>query len=429
MVTMRRNRGGKARWFVMGVVSALVLAGCAETGQTKGGEGSGEGVKYGATKADYKAAFAKVDKIKLNTQSPAPKGSVTGKNVEAYLKAVTEWSGGKITWDIAYSNAVAPPAEIDDALTDGRLDLGQVLPIYEPSDYPATTALIDTEFVSDQSPVLGTLQSNAWPNEMAFDTPEIQKEFEDHGMKVLMPIYDSGANVLFCGKDQRDLASLKGAEIGSGGRSQSAEIKGLGASPASVPYTELFESLQRGAVDCTVSSMTVGVLGGFISAAPNIVVDTDAGFSLAPGSMAISKSTWDSLPLVAQQLLWDRMDVFVKSNIEDKIWPNIVAAAKKAKASGGGIKSFKPDAAKAINKANDKILKESRSTKAIADGDKFVDGVTSSASSWKATLEKLGYKKTTDYNAFAESYEKGKIDVDPYVKKVFEKIVLPHRPS
>lgn len=429
MITMRRIGGGKARWLVMGVASALVLAGCAETGQSKGGAGSAEGVKYGATKADYKAAFAKVKKIKLNTQSPAPKGSATGKNVEEYLKAVTEWSGGKITWDVAYSNAVAPPPEVDNALTDGRLDMGQVLPIYEPSDYPANTALIDTEFVSDQSPVVGTLQGNAWPNQVSFDTPEIQKEFEDHGMKVLMPVYDSGANVLFCGKDQRDLKSLKGAEIGSAGRSQSAEIKGLGASPVSVPYTELFESLQRGAVDCTVSSVTVGVLGGFISAAPHMVVDTNAGFSLAPGSMAMSKTTWDSLPLVAKQLLWDRMDVFMKSNIEDKIWPNIVAAAKKAKASGGGFKTFAPDAAKAINKANAGILKKSRSTKAVKDGDTFVDGVTSAASSWKKTVEGLGYEKTDDYGAFAASYKAGKIDLDPYVKKVFEKIFLPHRPS
>jgi TRAP-type C4-dicarboxylate transport system substrate-binding protein len=429
MITVRRKRAIQTCSLALGVVSALLLAGCAENGTSSAAGGTGQGVNNGATMEEYKAAFADVDPITLNTQSPAPKGSATGKNVEKYLDAVTKWSDGKITFKVAYANAVAPPTESDNALLDGRLDLAQVLPLYEPAEFPANAALIEAGFISDQSAVVGNLQSNAWPNQVAFGTAEIEKEFEDHGMKVLLPVYNSGANVLFCANSRLDLASLKGVEVASGGQAQSNQVKALGGSPSSVAYPEIFESLQRGVVDCTVSSMTVGVLGGFVSVAPHLVVDTNAGFALAPGAMAMSKDKWDTLPLVAQQLLWDRLDVFLRSNIEDKIWPNIVDAAKQAKAAGGGIEGFAPDAAKAINDANDKMLADLRGTKAVADGNKLVDDAKAASDAWLKTVRSLGFEDAGDYNGFAASYRPGQIDLDPYVKKVYDEIFLPHRPS
>ncbi len=38
----------------------------------------------------------------------------------------------------------------------------------------------------------------------------------------------------------------------------------------------------------------------------------------------MSSQAWDSLPpLVAQQLLWDSLTVYLESNIEDKILPTL----------------------------------------------------------------------------------------------------------
>jgi TRAP-type C4-dicarboxylate transport system substrate-binding protein len=427
-MTLHGNRGLKAASVALGLATSMSLAACAQGGAS-GASGGGEGVPYGASKAEYKKAFADVQPIELETQTPAPKGSVTGKNMEEYFRAVTAWSGGKITWQIAYSSAIAGPTEEDDALVDGRLDLSSVLPIYEPSEYPANAALIEAGFISDQTPVVGALQSNAWPNQVAFQTPDIEAEYEDHGMKVLMPIYNSGANVLFCSEPRTSLSAIDGAEVASGGEAQSAEIEALGGSAATVEYTELFESLERGVVDCSVSSPTVGVLGGFIPAAPHITVDANAGFALAPGAIAMSKSTWDSLPLVAQQLLWDRLDVFMASNIEDKIWPNYVDAVNQALKAGGEVNTFAPDAARAINQANADMLADIRKTDAVADGNKLVDDSTAAAEEWKKSIEGLGYSGTADYEEFASSYEPGKISLDAYVKQVYKEIFLPQRPS
>lgn len=424
--------GGKRfRWgatLVAMVTAGAALAGCAEdTGASSGG--GGEGLEAGASKEEFQEAFADIDPIEIRTQSPAPKGSATGANVERYLEAVTEWSDGKITFEVAYANGAAEPIEADDALVDGRLDLAQVLPIYEPSEYPAMTALIETGFVSSQTAVLGTLQSNAWPNEVAFGNDKILEEFDAHGMVPLVPVYNSGSLGLFCSSERSDLASLKGATSSSSGSAQTAELSALGVEPTSIAYTELFESLQRGVVDCAVTAPTVGVLGGFLSEAPYGVIDPSAGFALAPGAMAFSKTTWETLPLVAQQLFWDRIDVFMASNIEEKIWPNNVEAVSIVKANGGGIVEFEDDARQALVDANEELLDAIRDTDAAGDGGAFVDGVLASATDWENRLADLGYADEVGYNEFDDWYAGADLDLASYTEAVMGEIFASRRPE
>src|SRR5690625_4912677 len=305
---------GKTPWSRVRNASAVLLAavlsiaGCAGDAQSRTGAVGGQdvaGLPFGSTKEDYIAAFEDLDSITLHAQTPAPQGSPTGRHMESYLAKVEEWSGGKISFEIGYSNAIADPAEIDEALVDGRLDVAQPLPIYKPSEFPATNALIHAGVFNQGTAVTGALQSNAWPNELALNTPEIMAEWEKAGLVPLVPIFNSGANALLCSSPHTSLGHMEGTTTSAGGTIQSQQVDALGASPVSVAYTELFESLQRGVVSCTVASQTVSLLGGYLPEAPYMTIDPEAAFADAPGALAVSKSTWDSLPLMAQQLLWD----------------------------------------------------------------------------------------------------------------------------
>src|SRR5690625_1371337 len=343
----------------LALTSALALSAC--SGATDGSQSNGDqggGVPVGSTQEDYIAAFEDVDPITLHTQTPAPQGSTTSMNMENYVQQVEEWSDGKITFEIGYSNAIADPADIDDALADGRLDLGQVLPIYEPSDYPATTALIEAGVLNDGSAVAGVLQSNAWPNEVAFNTPEIMDEWDQAGLIPLVPVFNSGTNALFCSSPHTSQEDLEGTTVSAGGTIQSQQVEALGGSPVSIAYTELFESLQRGVVSCAVSSQTVALLGGFLPEAPYATMDTDATFADAPGGLAFSKATWETLPLPAQQLFWDSLDVFIGQNITSKIWPNTAEADTMIQDAGGEVSALDPDARQAILDTNEGVLDE-----------------------------------------------------------------------
>src|SRR5690606_1686840 len=138
---------------------------CAEEGSAS--QSGGDGVAFGASKEDHQAAFADIDPIELYTQSPAVKGPPVGKNFEDYFAAVEEWSDGKITFDISWANATAAPTEVDDALADGRLDVGSVMAGYEPDIYPTYSALSDTSYMGNGSPMEMVMASHGYITEIA----------------------------------------------------------------------------------------------------------------------------------------------------------------------------------------------------------------------------------------------------------------------
>ncbi|MGN0125432.1 MAG: TRAP transporter substrate-binding protein DctP [Rhodococcus sp. (in: high G+C Gram-positive bacteria)] len=415
---------------VLVAASALLLAGCAESSSGGGGgNGGGEGVEYGATMEQYQAAFEDVDPIVLNTQSPSTKGSTGGAFLDAYTQAVEEWSGGKITFDIAYSDAIAKSTEIDNAVVDGRLDIGQVLAVYEPQEFPATSALLDASVLSDQSVVTGALQSNAWPAEVALSTPEIVSEFENKGLKLMLPAYNAGMNALFCSEPRTSLPDYAGRSVSVGSTAGNQQVSALGSTPTSVAYTEAYEALQRGVIDCSMLSPAAAQIGGIIEVAPQTVIDPDAGLAVPTGNMVMNLDVWESLPLVAQQLMWDRLDAFVTGSIQGKIWPVTVESVREIQQYGGTIKPFDDDARKSVQDANNRIVDAIAGNTGIDDGDAFVTTIRESADKWSAIVEELGYTNETDYNGFADWYSPEKLDIEPYVQRVYEEIFLQYRPS
>lgn len=418
------------RAVVLLAASALLLAGCAE-GASGSGESLSGGVEYGATMEEYRAAFEGIEPIVLNAQSPNAKGSEAGRYIERYFEAVDQWSGGTLTFDVAYSSAIAAPTDADNALADGRLDYAQVFPMYEAQEYPATSLLGQSALIADSSPVSGSLATAAWPNEVAFATPEVLAEFEDADMKALVPYVVPGPFGLYCSNDHTDLASLNGAMVGVGIGPQTTQFHQLGATPVSVPYAETYESLQRGVVQCIVSSGNGAVNGGITEVASHLVMNSSEAFAPVSGAMAMSLQTWESLPLVAQQLLWDRLDVFVAEQMRTT-WDTAALAGQEVIERGGSITEFEPDALEALSEANNSIFEELALSPAVDDGAAFVDSARASRNNWSESIASTGIAadaQNVDHASFPAWYSPDKIDLEPYATAVYEQIYLPHRPS
>ena len=205
---------------------AAVLVGCAEGGG--GAQSGGAGLPYGSSKADYQAAFADIEPIEIVFQSSSAKGALSGRKFEDYAAAVTDWSGGKVTFDMQYSNSVAPATEVDNALADGRLDMGSPLPVYEPSEYPANDAYISSMVLGSQTPVAGLLQTQGWISEVGYQSEDVVGELEGNGMHVLLPAFSAGSTGLLC-SDKRDTQeAIAGAQVGITSTSQGEQVKALG---------------------------------------------------------------------------------------------------------------------------------------------------------------------------------------------------------
>lgn len=405
--------------------AVMVLGSCATTTEASAG---GPGIDYDTPIEDYQRAFEDIEPLHLYAQTPGPQGSFVSDKMEIYYNAVTEWSGGKITFDIFYANAIAGATEIDDALGDGRTDIDGFAPASQPAEYPAVNTLINASFLGDMSPVAGILQSHAWLLEASYATDDVTQEFADNDMHLLMPSYNGGGMALLCAEPARTLDQLRGRQIAAAGRTQGAQIAGLGAVPVSASYAELYESLQRGVVDCTATSIQNAVLGGYLGITPEVVIDPDAGFSLTFGSVALNQNRWERLPLLVQQLLFDRLDVFIETNIRTS-WDAMVQGVNTIRNAGGTITEFGPDARERLQSVNQRELELLKQSRGFEDPRTAITEWTDTAAEWSTTVRELGYDENMTYTEFADFYDDDAIDLKPYVDALFEEILLQHRPT
>lgn len=416
--------GKWTRMIVAGSSATLMLglAACSSGGGSA--NGGGDPVEYGASADEWAAAFEDVDEIEIRTQSSAPKGSPSGADWEAFMAEVTEASGGKITFDVGYANAYAPPTEAFMALTDGRLDLAQLVPQYAAQDFPITNALVGAGVLSDQSIIEGTVSGNVWPLAAAFETG-VDDEFSDYGIHMLVPYYNTGAGALFCRDQVTGLDDLKGLVVAASGAIQSEQLKALGATTTSITYPEFYESLQRGAVDCAQTTATAGLLASLDEVAPHVVID-DEGFVPGAGAIGFSEDVWSDLPLPAQQLIWDKLATFVGSNPE-KVWGNYSALAGRVAEHDGSIASFDDDAREALASARESIWAD------IVDeqGDDFGTNVEAAVEKWQKAVTKAGLTNDVDFSGIGE-WAQGdgpQKAHDFIVDTVFPDIYVPHRPE
>lgn len=427
-IRQRRSRV-RAGVVATGLALSLGLSACATPSSGDGGSAGGESVPVGATKDEYVAALADMDEVTLSVQVPASPGHVSSLPQEHYKEVVEEWSGGKIQIEISYGNPIVPSPEAIEAMGDGRLDLGSIYPLYDPARYPASNALVDASFVGQHTPLVGTLQATAAYTEATFETPEIREELEEQGVHLLLPLIASDSPTLNCTSQRATLDELEGVQTRVSGTVHTRQAEALGMSPVSIEYTEIYEALQRGTVDCALVMLRVADLGGFLELAPHATIDPDAGFAYTPVPVGFSQDRWESLPLAAQQLLFDKSRDYLGEYFYS-VFGGTKDALRAAEESGGSVSELGPEAEEALQAENEKILADVAGSDGLSDGDAFVDTVTGSADKWlKIVTDELGYPADVSYAEFGSWYQRDKVDLEPYLNRLWQDVMLEQRPS
>jgi len=400
-------------------LAALVAGGALLTGCSTGGdESTGEGLPFGASKEDYIAAFEDVDPITIRMQTEGTEGTLGAIGREKYAEALEEWSGGKITVEMGYSNAFVPNAlEWADGLADGRLDIALALPSYQPEIFPLYTELA-TATVLDRYTSTAALITTGWVGEIGY-TDDYLAEFNDNGLQPLIPQTLTYAyTTLFCSDEYASLDDFAGTQISASGRLKSAEVTALGATPVAMPFTDQFEALQRGVIGCALTSTGAVEAGGLAPLTPWGVFDPNTAWEAPVSSLTAGKDFWDGLPLVAQQLVFDRLDVFMSAEqrYQGERQSKVV---EDLKAAGGGVYELDDDALDAVNAANEVALDELSG----------IDTYREASERWTdLVVDELDYGD----QGFAEWIEdEGYLDrdMDAYIDRFFEDVLLPHRPG
>ena len=427
MVSTRKMTGALA----MCAVAALSLSACGGL-NTATASGGGEGIDPGATKEEYIAAFAEMEPVTLDFQfSSTTTTSFSGQRDIEWAESIEEWSGGKVTINKHPSGAIAKPTEVPDALVDGRLDIAHYYTTYEPQKMAAFVDMSNSMVQNPSSPLIGELVSDAVMLETGFSTPEVMANFEDRGLHVIVPANPNGNTSVLCKTDKKSPADWQGSQVRGNAAAHGTQVKAMGGVLTSVELAEGYEALERGVLDCSLQSTATANSMSWLDIAPFLKIPREASFAPGAGSV-VAGSSWDTLPLILQQLMFDRLDTYLSAEHFNAI-ASVKIAAKKTKEGGGGLDFLDKESEAALANANDVLLKQVENSKNL-DGKALNQDVADSITKWTDIAKELGYEETGEVTDFAEWYE-GSEDfnkrdyLQPFADRLFEEVVLPHRPK
>lgn len=412
---------------ITAIASLLLVSGCAGSVGGENSSGGGEGFAYEASQAEVDAVLEELDPVTLVYQpsgsSPNTPSAVAGRS---FAEAIKERSGGKISLDMVWGQAIAGYPEIDDALADGRIDISYHVPIYDPAAYPAIDAYNKLTQYSSAAPLTGEAISQAIMSEAAWNDPQLIEDYEEKGLTPLSPLLSSGDYWIACNAPSTGADDWDGRQVRIGGTAQSPIAEGIGASPVSMEYGETFEALQRNTVDCTFVQGQVAGSTGLLEVAPHVTLFEGDRMTGGATASHIAGSRFDELPLAYQQIIFDaEADMFhgqLASTMDSSL-----QAVKDARAAGGGFSTIDHEVQETMETTQEELVDD-----LIADG-RVEDGIreqlTGSAEKWSGIVEELGYADGGELENLDEWYEAGNVDFRPLGERVFEEAALAHRPE
>ena len=225
-------------------------------------------------------------------------GTIVGSIAKFFKEKVEELSGGEIIIDIQASGVLGTEAQVLDGI---MMDAGTV-------DISRISAFALTSYGCNQAKLLSIPytfvgREHFWN----FANSELAAEFLNEPQTIGLPLRgicygEEGFRHFFIknGVEVKDLDDLKGLKIRvSEDPVMTGMVKGLGAQPTTVPFTELYSALQSGVVDAAEQPIANYKSNAFPEVANTLVLD---GHTLGAIQLVITDMGWEKL--TAQQQAW-----------------------------------------------------------------------------------------------------------------------------
>jgi TRAP-type C4-dicarboxylate transport system substrate-binding protein len=434
------------------VSAALILAGCADadevddaqaaadqdsdtgTPDTDDGDNTEEtrGVPVGASMEEYQAAFEGMDPIEIQYQiTTTPDHPLTRGLSTEYVAAVEEWSGGKITFDVVYASGAVPFDQASDGVQQGLLDAIIHAPVYEPDRFPAYNLGVDLTMIAENTPVFGQMQAFASFIEFGFEQEDIAAELADNNAFPLMPYAEQNGAALLCVDDPvESLDDFDGKQIRATSVTHTDELEALGATPVSMPMTEIFEAFQRGIIDCSTITLTTAGAIGVHEIGDSWTLDPEVTFTSTPSTTSFNIDAWEALPLEAQQLLWDKMVVMLEYNFWGYIESDRAVLEESTEEYGLTVHQWEPEVRDVFHDYYETWVDDTpdRAPQGV-DGEAFAQLLVDLHDKYHDILEELGYRDVDISWPELPDLDIEEIDFRPFAERVWEEVYLPRRPG
>ncbi len=251
------------------------------------------------------AAFAASSALAANVEGPDVfwKWSVWGNpraftaGVEKLAERVAEETGGKFKIQVFYGEQLAKSKEQLDAIKNNAVEGAFFCNFYHPGKNPAFM-VFTLPFIP-----LGDWEVSEYVRNHLYEDPALVKDMDQWNamtyVSTLLPQYE----ILGTGEPPLKLADWKGRRIRAGGGVGDA-MEILGASLQTVPASEVYTLMQRGAVDAVSLPYSYAHASYKIDELADwFTTNMQPGTSECP--MVINKTAWNNLPPEYQKLVND----------------------------------------------------------------------------------------------------------------------------
>jgi TRAP-type transport system periplasmic protein len=241
------------------------------------------------------AAAAEYNKT-LKLASPMPAQSFAGQMHQWWAKQLEERTKGRVKIQFFWMESLVQWKDMLPGVASGIADIGYVAATYHPSDLPLYM-LVD-------------MPGNAvdyWAGSRAVTDacnlqPDLVAELKRNNIVQVGP-WNSGEFHIGTKKKWNSLSELKGMTMRSYGGALIDYHKLLGLNPVFMSYSEIYEAMQRGAVDgsaTTVLQLSDALKHYEVMAQ---VTNLKAGFVVGGSGLALNRKVYDQMPKDIQEIL------------------------------------------------------------------------------------------------------------------------------
>ena len=230
---------------------------------------------------------ADIPTITLKVADTFPPTGFVPEQEKAWAESITKKTGGKVKFQFFWSDSLFKQADGATNLKAGVADLARVASTYD----PAKTQLWMTLDMPFNAKDYWCGMSSSVIAEQ--EEPNLKKTFDELGF---LPVvgYSSGHFQFLSKVPMEKVSDLANKRIRSYGGARIKMYEKLGISPIFMPYSQIYEGVERGVVDGAEATILLTDSFKHYEVAKNMTM-TYSGF-VAASPLSISVKRWNSFP-------------------------------------------------------------------------------------------------------------------------------------
>lgn len=245
----------------------------------------------------FGATAAVAETVTLVYAEVNPITSLMGQTAEFFAQKVAEYSGGSVAIDIQAGGAIGNEADVVDGMVGGAgmVDMCRI------SNF-TLNAYGCTQIQLLSMPYTFTGREHFWIFAASDLGKEILNDGNAKGIGVFGLFYvEEGFRSFFFKEPVTDIAGMANKKIRvAPDPIMTGIVTGLGSSPTTVSFTELYQALDTGVVDGAEQPIANYYSNRFHEVAPYMILDQH---TLGCGSVIITNTAWDKLTAEQQDAI------------------------------------------------------------------------------------------------------------------------------